>query len=142
MRRSAWFLAALAGCDSGSPVEGARVALDQPLPLLDGAALSMTLVEVRYGPGGGSAPHRHTCPVVGYVIEGALRTQVRGGPLEVYRAGESFYERPNGVHQVSANASDREPVRFLASFICDHAEPRTVPMPADSTHPPLPKDSL
>jgi quercetin dioxygenase-like cupin family protein len=122
------FAAMVAGCTANEPPEVARVVLAQAIPALDGARLEVTLVEVRYAPGGGSAPHRHTCPVLGYVIEGALRTQVDGEPVQVYRAGQSFYEAPNGVHEVSANASDREPVRFTAAFVCDHATARTLPV--------------
>lgn len=117
-----------AGCTMNEPSEAASALLTQPIPALDGAHLEVTLVEVRYAPSGSSTPHQHTCPVIGYVVEGALRTQVGGGPVQVYRAGESFYEAPNGVHEVSANASDREPVRFTAVFICDHATARTLPV--------------
>jgi quercetin dioxygenase-like cupin family protein len=67
--------------------------------------------------------------VVGYVIEGALRTQVKGQPDTVYRAGESFYEEPNGVHLISANASRERPVRFLAYFTCDADTPLSVAVP-------------
>ena len=47
----------------------------------------------------------------------------------LYRAGESFYEAPNSVHLVSANASDRDPVRFLAYFTCDHDAPLSEAVP-------------
>jgi len=67
--------------------------------------------------------------VVGYVVEGTLRTQVKGGAEALYRAGETFYEEPNGVHLVSANASDKEPVRFIACFTCDHDTPLSVAVP-------------
>lgn len=134
MTRSLWFdlptlLILAAGCSAANaaqqaePAEQSRVALSQTLPKLDGTKLAVTMVEVRYAPGGSSAPHSHPCPVIGYVIEGAFKTQVRGGPIEVFSAGQSFYEPANGVHQVSGNASDRIPVRFLATFICDHAAP-------------------
>ena len=96
---------------------------------MDGDRLSVQVVEVIYGPGGSSPPHRHPCPVVGYVVEGALRTQVKGEPEAIYRAGERFYEAPNGVHLISANASDKEPVRFLASFTCDRETPLSVAVP-------------
>ena len=49
-----------------------------------------------------------------------LRTQVKGEPEAMYKAGESFYEAPNGVHVVSANASETEPATFIAYFVCDH----------------------
>lgn len=100
-----------------------RVALSQPLPKLNGDHLKATLVEVHYGPGEASPQHSHPCAVIGYVVEGALRTQVKGEPEAIYKAGESFYEAPNGVHVVSANASQTEPAAFIAYFVCDHDTP-------------------
>jgi quercetin dioxygenase-like cupin family protein len=102
------------------------------LPQLDGSHLRATVVEVNYAPGDADKPHSHPCTVIGYVAQGAIRFQVKGGaPEVVYKAGESFYEPPNGVHQVSANASDKEPAKLIAFFVCDHDTPLTVP-PIDS----------
>jgi quercetin dioxygenase-like cupin family protein len=100
-----------------------RIAFARALPVLDGAHLKATLVEVTYGPGESSHPHSHPCPVIGYVIAGAVRMQVKGEAEAIYRAGESFYEAPRGVHEVSANASVTEPATFLAYFVCDHEGP-------------------
>ena len=108
-----------------------RVAFAHALPRLDGSRLEVTVVEVTYGPGGSSPPHSHPCPVIGYVVEGALRTQVKGEPAATYTAGESFYEAPNTVHLVSANASRERPVRFLAYFACDRKTPLVVAVPKD-----------
>jgi quercetin dioxygenase-like cupin family protein len=99
------------------------------LPVLDGGKLEAKIVEVTYGPGQSSAPHGHPCAVIGYVLEGAVRMQVKGEPEAVYKAGQSFYEAPNGVHAVSANASKTERARFLAYFTCDRESPLTVPVP-------------
>ncbi len=114
-----------------APPPGATVQplATERLPQLNGASLEARLVEVRYPPGGLSTPHRHPCPVVGYVLEGALRMQLAGQPERIVRAGESFYESPDDVHTVSANASDTAPARFLAYFTCDHATPTSVPVP-------------
>jgi len=106
----------------------ARVAISHALPTLDGAHLEAKLVEVTYAPGQASLPHSHPCPVVGYVIEGAVRMQVKGEAEMTYRAGDTFYEAPNGVHAVSANASTTERARFLAYFTCDKATPLSVPV--------------
>jgi quercetin dioxygenase-like cupin family protein len=119
----------LANPPQNSSAEQSRVTLSQTLPQLDGRKLKATVVEVTYAPGGSSTPHSHPCPVIVYVVEGALREQVKGEPEAVYQAGDSFYEPPNGVHQVSANASQTEPVRFLAYFVCDHETPLSVPPP-------------
>ena len=118
----------IAGCGtvpakSGGPVASAAaeeiVAISKHgFPPVDGKQLEVELIEVRYGPGASSPPHRHPCAVVGYVLEGALRFAVDTDSARVYRASESFYEAPNALHRVSANASATDPVRFLVSFIC------------------------
>jgi quercetin dioxygenase-like cupin family protein len=112
-----------------APTSQSKVVLTQALPQMDGAHLETTVVAVTYPPGGANATHRHPCPVVGYVLEGALRMQVMGKPEAIYNAGDTFYEAPTDVHQVSANASPDKPARFLAYFVCDHRTPLSVPVP-------------
>jgi len=107
----------------------ARVALAHALPKLDGARLKASVVEVHYGRGESSPPHSHPCSVVGYVVEGAIRTQVKGEPEAIYKAGQAFYEAPNGIHAVSANASQTEPATFIAYFVCDHDTPLSINVP-------------
>lgn len=114
--------------------ERERMVLSQALPKLASEHLTAALVEVSYGPGAGSAPHSHPCPVIGYVVEGALRSQVKGQPETIYKAGESFYEAPNAVHLVSADASSTEPVKFVAYFLCDHDTPLSVAAPESKIH--------
>lgn len=109
--------------------ERARIVLTQAFPKLDGDHLKATLVEVNYGPGESSEPHSHPCPVIGYVVAGSLRTQVRGENEAVYTAGQSFYEPAHGVHVVSANASQTEPAKLVAYFVCDHDAPLSVAAP-------------
>jgi quercetin dioxygenase-like cupin family protein len=103
--------------------ERARVTLSHALPGLNGAHLKATVVEVHYGPGESSPPHSHACAVIGYVVEGSLRTQVKGEAEAIYKAGEAFYEAPDGIHIVSANASQTEAATFIAYFVCDHDAP-------------------
>jgi quercetin dioxygenase-like cupin family protein len=101
----------------------------QALPQLDGSRLQVTTVEVTYPPGGSSEPHSHPCPVIGYVLKGGVRMQVKGGAASIYTVGESFYEAPNGIHLVSENVSANEPATFLAYFICDHPAPLSTKVP-------------
>jgi quercetin dioxygenase-like cupin family protein len=110
----------------------ARLALSHALPALNGEKLAVSVVEVTYGPGEASAPHSHPCPVIAYVAEGEIRSQVEGQPEAVYKAGETFYEAPNGVHAVSANASQTKPAKLVAFFVCDHDTPLSAP--AERTH--------
>lgn len=113
----------------------ARIVLSQPLSRMDGDHLKGVLVEVRYGPGEASSPHTHPCAVIGYVAQGTIRSQVQGGPEATYQTGESFYEPPNGVHLVSANASSTEPATLIAYLLCDHEAPLSVDVPG-SVHAP------
>jgi quercetin dioxygenase-like cupin family protein len=109
--------------------KSAQTAFSHDLPRLDGSHLKVTVVEVRYDPGESSPPHSHLCPVIAHVIEGTIRTQVKGQPEAIYKAGESFYEAPNGVHVISANASGKRPAKFIAYFVCDHDTPLSVGPP-------------
>lgn len=126
-RRPHWLIAviglgAVLGATQGTAQprpSTARVALKHAVPAFDGTNLSVQLVEVVYEPGGANASHQHPCPVVGYVLEGALRMQIEGQPEITYRAGDTFVESPGDVHRVSANASQTERARFLAYFTCD-----------------------
>lgn len=96
---------------------------------MDGNHLKATVIDVIYGPGEFSPPHSHPCPVIAYVLEGAVRTKTKGELEAVYKAGESFYEPPNGTHEISANASSTKPARFLAYFLCDHETTLSVAPP-------------
>jgi drug/metabolite transporter (DMT)-like permease/quercetin dioxygenase-like cupin family protein len=109
-----------------APKERARVVQSHDLPMLDGTHLKATLVEVNYGPGEASTAHSHPCAVLGYVVAGSVRFQVMGEPEKLLSAGESFYEGPNRIHLVSANASATEPAKLIAYLICDHETPLSV----------------
>jgi quercetin dioxygenase-like cupin family protein len=72
--------------------------------------------------------HRHPPSgfVFAYVVSGAIRSQVEGGPLRVYRAVQSWTEPPNAHHLVSANASKTKPARLIAYIIADDGAQPTV----------------
>lgn len=118
-----------AATSTAPPPASTRIIRSQALPEMNGKRLDVKLIEVSYPPGGASRAHSHPCAVFGYVLEGALRSQVRGDTAATYRPGETFYEPPNGVHAVSANASAKDPVRFLATFVCDSTAPLSTPVP-------------
>jgi quercetin dioxygenase-like cupin family protein len=106
-----------------------RIVFSHNLPPLEGTHLKATVIKVTYGPSESSPPHSHPCAVIGYVIQGAYRTQVKGEAETVYRAGQSFYEAPNGTHMISANASHKSPVNFLVYFVCDQDQPLNLAPP-------------
>lgn len=109
-----------------------RTALTQDLPRLDGGRLKAFVVEVTYAPGASSPVHSHPCPVIGYVASGELHTQVKGTREVRHRAGDAFYAPPNGMHLISANASQTEPAKLLAIILCDHDAKLSMPVRDDS----------
>jgi quercetin dioxygenase-like cupin family protein len=125
----------LVACAKDGSIRSAtdRELLRHRLPPEFGDGSNVTLVEVSYPPGGSSRPHRHPCPVVAYVVDGAVRVRLQGGAESVYHAGEAFYEGPTDVHLISANASATTVARFVAFFACRDEVPLSVPVaPADS----------
>lgn len=67
----------------------------------------------------GVAPHRHSGPVFGYVLEGRMLFELEGeAPREIV-AGEAFWE-PGGdvVHYQAANLEPNNWTRFIAICIC------------------------
>jgi len=94
----------------------------QSIPNIPGKSLVALVVD--YTPGGASPSHVHakSAFIFGYILSGAIESQVNDGPRRVYRAGESFYETPGSRHPVSRNASKTKPARLLAVFIVDTDE--------------------
>lgn len=112
---------AMPGVSPAQTAEPAKVApaFREELPNVPGKSLVGVIVE--YAPGGKTPPHRHarSAFVVGYVLSGAIRSQVDGGPVQVFNAGESWSETPGARHDVSENASATEPAKLLAIFVVD-----------------------
>jgi quercetin dioxygenase-like cupin family protein len=79
----------------------------------------VTIVRVIYGPGGFTRAHRHAGSVTAYVTRGEIRSQLGGGPVEIFKVGQSFFEPPGATHLVSANASNTEPAELIAVFVAD-----------------------
>jgi quercetin dioxygenase-like cupin family protein len=102
--------------------EDVKIVYDQPLPNVPGKSLRGVLVE--YAPGGHSPAHTHPASAFIYatVLEGAITSQVNGGPVTVYHAGENFSEFPGDHHAVSENASKTERARLLAVLVVDTSE--------------------
>jgi quercetin dioxygenase-like cupin family protein len=82
---------------------------------------SLTVVVADYAPGG-DAPSQENAKSVfiyGYVVSGAIESQVSDGPKRVYRAGESFYGEPGALHRVSRNASKTKSAKLLTVLMVD-----------------------
>ncbi|HEY3596438.1 MAG TPA: cupin domain-containing protein [Paraburkholderia sp.] len=100
------------------PHEAIKPAFQTPIANVPGK--TMTALVVDYKPGGKSLPHRHgEAFVVGYVLQGEIRSKVNDGEERVYHAGESWTEAPGAHHVVSENASKTKPAKLLAIFVAD-----------------------
>ncbi|HET9448949.1 MAG TPA: cupin domain-containing protein [Steroidobacteraceae bacterium] len=77
------------------------------------------MVTVEYAPGQSTPAHRHNAHVFVYVLEGSLVMGVKGKEPVTLKAGDTFYESPTDVHEVSRNASDTKPAKFLVLLLHD-----------------------
>lgn len=80
-----------------------------------GAALKA--LRVTYAPGQSTPAHRHGADAFVYVLSGHIRSQVEGGPVQVYGPGESWLEPAGAHHLVSGNASTTTSATMLVVFI-------------------------
>ncbi len=105
---------------SAAPLhETVTPAFRHEIPNIPGKSLVSAVVS--YAPGAKSVPHHHagSAFIYAYVLSGAIRSQVDDGPVQVFHAGESWFEAPGAHHRVSENASDTEPAKLLAIFVVD-----------------------
>ncbi len=105
-----------------APLDTITPAFSETMPDIPGKIINA--IVVTYKPGGKSPPHRHarSAFVIGYVLSGSIRSQVNGGEVQVFRAGEHWTEAPGAHHDLSENASATEPASLLAIFIADTKE--------------------
>jgi quercetin dioxygenase-like cupin family protein len=87
----------------------------------------VTASEINLPPGREGKPHHHPGFVLVYVLEGAMVTKISGQPETTYKAGQMFYEPPGSTHQVSRNASDKKPAKFLALILAKKGLPLVTP---------------
>ncbi len=98
-------------------------------PLANAPGKRVTVVRVIYGPGGFTPPHYHAGTVTAYIVRGAIKSQLQGGPVEIFMPGQTFFEPPGSVHMVSANASTTEEAELLAIFVADEGAQLTTMLP-------------
>jgi len=110
-------VAPLCADTAGSALETIEPVTSHALPNVPGKRV--TVVRVVYGPGGFTRAHRHAGSVTAYVTKGEIRSQLGGGAIEIFKAGQSFFEPPGAIHLVSANASNTEPAELIAVFVAD-----------------------
>ncbi|MCA8061897.1 cupin domain-containing protein [Burkholderia sp. AU38729] len=109
--------------DAGDNV---HMILQQAVPEAPGKLAVVATVD--YAPGQASEAHRHLGSVFAVVSKGEVLSQVNGGPLLRYRAGEGWYEAPGSRHTVSRNASATEPAQLVVFGLTGEHVPLTSPI--------------
>lgn len=105
---------------ANSEAEDVKTTLAFQEPIANAPGKMLTAVIVDYAPGAKSPSHRHgSAFIVGYVLLGAIRSQVNDGKAQVFQAGERFTEMPGDHHVLSENASQSEPAKLMAIFVVD-----------------------
>jgi quercetin dioxygenase-like cupin family protein len=118
--------AARAAPARAAPSNASQDAIVKQLMTKDLAAAAgkeVLMVTVEYLAGGASLPHRHNAQVFVYVLEGKVRMQVQGSAAVTLGPGETFYESPDDIHTISANASRTKSARILVFIIKDKGAP-------------------
>ncbi len=78
------------------------------------------MVKVDFAPGGRAAPHRHgQAFLFAYVLQGTIRSQLEGQPVQTFVAGQSWPEPPGSHHVLTENPSATEPAQLLVVFVAD-----------------------
>jgi quercetin dioxygenase-like cupin family protein len=83
---------------------------------------------IDFAPGQATGLHDHPCPVVGYIASGSVKFQVQGQPPQILRRGDAFFEPPNQTILHFDNASDSEPLSFIAFYLLDENEHELIRM--------------
>lgn len=73
-------------------------------------------------PAGKAEYHLHPCPVIGHVVSGKLLFQEEGSLPKILHAGQAFYEPKNQPILHFNNASDYEPLVFIAYYLLESHE--------------------
>jgi quercetin dioxygenase-like cupin family protein len=130
-RRDAFAAASLFLCNTraGAQAQPARAPVYQhDLPNLTLDDWQVTVSEINVPPAQVGRAHRHPGFVLVYVLEGAMVTKISGQPETTYKAGQMFFEAPGSTHEVSRNASDTQPAKFLAFIFAKKGLPLTTPV--------------
>jgi quercetin dioxygenase-like cupin family protein len=105
---------------AAGPKELARHSLTGPL-----AGFDAVLVELTPAPGVGR-DHRHTGPVLGYVVDGRVRFGVDHGPEQVIPTGGTFFEPTGAVHSTFGSANANGPAKVLAFMVVPKGDSGTI----------------
>lgn len=115
-----------------APALGPSVIFSGALKEVPGTKL--VVVALTLDPAGKTPPHPHHHPgsVYVYVTQGVARLGLKGQPVQIIHAGESFFEAPGSVHTVAESASDKAPAHAIAVMLVPDGAPLATPEAAET----------
>ena len=109
----------------GEPVKVTPIASHA---ISDTPGKTLTSVLLTVPPGANSNAHSHAGVVFGYVMEGAVCSQITGDTgLKLYKAGESFFEPPGVRHLAFTNPGAAQ-AKVLVTQVADTGATLTAPL--------------
>ena len=104
------------------PSELARHTLTGPL-----ADFDVLLLQLRPAVGDGRE-HRHSGPVLGYVLEGKVKFAVNHEPARIYGVGETFFEETGALHSTWGSV-EGSPARAIVFMVVPKGSNGAAPRP-------------
>lgn len=98
-------------------------------PIADAPGKTLTSILLTVPPGAQSRAHQHAGVVFGYVIEGAVCSQITGdNGVMLYEAGDDFFEPP-GSHHLAFTNPGASTAKVLVTQIADTGAQLTTVLP-------------
>ena len=89
------------------------------------AGYDAVLVELNFQPGVSVPEHRHPGPIIGYVVNGRMRTAINHQPDQIVPAGGTFFEPHGALHTLFSSAEPDTPVHAVAVLVVPNGSPLT-----------------
>ena len=83
------------------------------------------LVELNFAPGASAPEHRHPGFILGYVVDGQMRSAINHEPDQIVPAGGTFFEPQGALHTVFGSARADAPARIVAFLVVPNGSPLT-----------------
>jgi quercetin dioxygenase-like cupin family protein len=83
------------------------------------------LVELNFSPGVSVPEHRHPGPILGYVVDGQMRTAINHQADQIVPAGGTFFEPHGALHTSFSSANPDAPVHAVAFLVVPSGSPLT-----------------
>lgn len=96
------------------------------VPLEKTAAVTrIEAISIKIPVSGKAPPHSHPCPVIGQILEGAIRYQIENQPERILHAGDAFLE-PADTPIMHFDNVGNGPARFVALYLAGTGDEKLI----------------